>query len=338
MRDPIAGTEHRWSARLASVVLLLGACGQAWARCDKLADSVSNVSAVSLTVNGIPNGRPVSPWQPEYTDDRYIAGCTDGGTAYFYATASEVGVYTEGTSTYSVYPTGVDGLGMIIGVRSRDDGGSFLPIWTGRAAQIPFREQWLIPQVRVRFIRTGEIAAGTHDTDPFEFASTLYSDSTTVKATVRYSLGSATITAMHRPLCRPLPMPVRMGSVPVTDFKGQFSGGREQLFQISLDCEAGVGDVNFYFEPTDMSPPVDVARGIVAVSGGAVGVGLQVLDGESGISPVALEKVYPFGTSTGAGRIGRKFRARYVQTAASEKDIQPGNADASIRIVMDYPP
>jgi len=296
------------------------------------------VNSATLTVNGVANGRPVSSWQPEYTDDRYIAGCTDGGTAYFYATRAEVGTYTEGDSKYSVFPTGVDGLGIIIGVRSRDDGGNFQPLSTVRAAQVRFRQQWMFPQVRVRFIRTGEIAVGTHEMDPFEFADVLYSDTTTVKATVQYSLTGATITAQHRPLCRPAPVPVRMGSVPVTDFKGQFSGGRERPFQIFLDCEAGVGDVNFYLEPTDSSPAVDVARGIVAVSGGAAGVGLQVLDGESGVSPVALEKVYPFGTSTGAGRIGRPFRARYVQTAASAKDIQPGKADASIRIVMDYPP
>lgn len=338
MRAPFVRVDHKWLTGMAGALLLLGICGPAWARCDKHGDSTSTVSAATLTVNGVSNGRPVSSWQPEYTDDRHFVGCTNGGTAYFYATPSEVGTYMDGGSTYSVYPTGVEGLGMIIGVRSRDDGGNFQPIWTGRTAQIPFRQQWMFPQVRVRFIRTGEIAAGTHETVPFEFASTLYSDSTTVKATVKYSLAGATITAEHRPLCRPAPVPVRMGSVPATDFKGQYSGGRERPFQIFVDCEAGVGDVNFYLEPTDTSPAVDVARGIVAVSGGAVGVGLQVLDGESGISPVALEKVYPFGTSTGAGRIGRKFRARYVQTVASEKDIQPGKADASIRIVMDYPP
>ena len=338
MRASFARVVHKWLAGTAGAFLFFGVCGQAWARCDRFNDSSSAVNAVSLTVNGVVNGRPVSSWQSEYTDDRYIAGCTDGGTAYFYAAPSEVAAYTEGGFTYSVYPTGVDGLGMIIGVRSRDDGGHFQPIWTGRTTQIAFRQQWMFPQVRVRFIRTGEISAGTHETDPFEFASTLYSDTSTVKATVKYSLAGTTITAEHQPLCRPVPVPVRMGSVPVTDFKGQFSGARERPFQIFLDCEAGVGSVNFYLEPTDMSPAVDVARGIVAVSGGAVGVGLQVLDGESGIAPVALEKVYPFGVSTGPGRIGRSFRARYVQTAALEGDVQPGQANAVIRIVMDYPP
>ncbi|MHC1658344.1 fimbrial protein [Stenotrophomonas riyadhensis] len=146
------------------------------------------------------------------------------------------------------------------------------------------------------------------------------------------------MTTIHRPLCRPLPAKVRMGSVPVTDFSnGQYSGSRERAFQLSLDCDAGVGDVRFVLEPTAESPAVDIERGIVGVSGGATGVGLQVLEGDKGSTPLALEKSHLFGSTVQPGLLSRRFLARYVQTVKDRRNIQVGKADASIRIVMDYP-
>ncbi|WP_242891674.1 fimbrial protein [Stenotrophomonas maltophilia] len=332
--------EWRGSAGLAMALwiagLSLAVCEPVWARCDKLNDALSEVSSVTLVTNGTSNGRPVSPWQPEHTDDRYIAGCTYGGTVSFFGSLGAIGSYAEGGQAYSVYDTGITGLGMIFAVRSRDDGGDYLPIHAEHMSTLHFKQQWMSPQVRVRFIRMGEIAAGVHATRAFEFGSGLYSDSSSIKATVNYAVASTTVTVVHRPLCRPQPSTVRMGSVPVTDFRGRYSGSRSRRFQIQLDCDSGVGEVRYYLEATEASPAEDTARGIVAVSGGAAGVGLQVLQGESG-PPIPLEKIHAFATSTDAGRISKQFYARYVQTAEETKDVQPGKADASIRIVMEYP-
>ncbi|MBN5087326.1 fimbrial protein [Stenotrophomonas maltophilia] len=326
----------RWTAVVGMAGLGLVFSGAAWARCDKFSDALSEVVSTTLVTNGTSNGRPVSPWLPEHTDDRYIAGCTSGGTVFFFGHRDQIGSYSENGLAYSVYASGIEGLGMIFAVRSRDDGGPFVPIHADSSSTINFRQQWMFPQVRARFIRMADIAAGTHATRAFEFGSGLYSDGTSIKATVNYAVSSTTVTVVHRPLCRPLPVVVRMGSVPATDFRGQYSGSRSRGFQIQLDCESGVGEVRYYLEATDTSPIVDVDRGIVAVTGGAAGVGLQMLQSDSG-TPIALEKVHPFGTSTDAGRISKQFHARYVQTAEESKDIQPGAANASIRIVMDYP-
>ena len=38
-----------------------------------------------------------------------------------------------------------------------------------------------------------------------------------------------------------------------------------------------------------------------------------------------------------AGELRRTFQARYVQTVGDADDIVPGNANASISIVMAYP-
>ncbi|MBA0428731.1 MULTISPECIES: fimbrial protein [Stenotrophomonas] len=327
---------RRWTAAMWMAGLGLAFSGSAWARCDRFSDVLSEVASTTLVTNGTSNGRPVSPWLPEHTDDRYTAGCTWGGSILFFGDRDQIGSYSENGLAYSVYESGVAGLGMIFAVRSRDDGGPFVPIHADRSSTINFREQWMFPQVRARFILMADIAAGTHTTRAFEFGSGLYSDSTTIKATVNYSVSGTTVTVVHRPLCRPQPVVVRMGSVPATDFRGQYSGSRSRSFQIQLDCQSGVGEVRYYLDATDTSPVVDVDRGIVAVTGGAAGVGLQMLQSDSGM-PIALGKVHPFGTSTDAGQISKQFHARYVQTAEESKDVQPGGANASIRIVMDYP-
>ncbi len=325
-----------WTTAVWMVGFWLAFTGPAWARCDKFNDALSEVASATLVTNGTSNGRPVSPWLPEHTDDRYIAGCTSGGSVLFFGDRDQIGSYSENGLAYSVYESGIAGLGMIFGVRSRDDGGPFVPIHAEHAGRISFRQQWMFPQVRARFIRMADIAAGSYTTRAFEFGSGLYSDGTTVKATVSYAVSSTSVTVVHRPVCRPLPVVVRMGSVPASDFRGQYSGSRRRAFQIQLDCESGVGEVRYYLEATDASPIVDADRGIVAVTGGAAGVGLQMLHSDSG-TPIALDKVHPFGRSADAGRISKQFHARYVQAAKESKDVQPGVANASIRIVMDYP-
>ncbi|WP_242891670.1 fimbrial protein [Stenotrophomonas maltophilia] len=343
LRSNAAGWKCGAARALASIIGL-GASVTAAASCVATeagkAGAQFDVPHVEITANGTPNGRAVSPWLASHIV--WIGYCTYGASTSMTPSLPEITTFSSGRDVYSVYDVGVPGLGIIVGWRDQlDTNREFRPLRTGTASDISSGPAsvpgytYSRPEVRVRYVKVGDLAEGAYSTASIGLGQALVRDSVPGPM-VGMGIAATTVGLVHRPVCYPQPTTVRMGSVPKTDFKGQFTGSRKRRFSITLDCDAGVGDVQYYLEATAASPAVSSERGIVAVSGGAGGVGLQMLHDGDADMPVALEAVQSFG-STAGGRISRSFEARYVQTAAKADDILPGTANASIRIVMNYP-
>ncbi|HEL3193706.1 TPA: hypothetical protein UMF74_000311 [Stenotrophomonas maltophilia] len=316
----------------------LGAAGNAAARCDKWSEGSHSTGDATLTANGVSVDRPVSSWQVGTSD--YTGGCSaslGGPIMTLTANAKEVGVYrASAKEIYSIYESGVPGIGYIVGFRSELGGGGYQAVRNAMPVQDtnPDRETVAYTEMRVRYIKIGATTAGTYTTTPLLLGTLHVKDGSSISYEATVTIESATLEVVHRPVCYPQPKTIKMGSTPLTDFSGQYSGGRKRGFFIEIECDAGVGDVNYYLEGTEDSPAVDVEQGIVGVSGGATGVGLQMMEDDT---VVPLETARHFGSNSTGGRIYRHFYARYVQTAAKVADVVPGTANAAIRIGMDYP-
>jgi len=316
---------------------LLAVQQNAYARCDKSGEGDFAVPAASITPNGTAVGRPVSPWLAGSVVN--IGGCTDTGTMNLYVRASAVGTYIEdGKFTYGVFSTGVPGLGLVAGIRSTHESGlEFRPLRVGNNGTIDFRNSWPYPEMRVRYIKTGDIPPGDYVSQGVVLGDIRVNDWSTIWFSSRMSSQGAPVAVANRPMCFPQATHVNMGSVPMARFSGQLSGSEPKAFNVSVHCEADVGDILFYLEPTGDSAVIDAAKGIVAVSGGAGGVGIQMLHGEDANQPIPFEKTFPFGSTLVEGRLSKAFKARYVQTAKDAKDVHAGPANATIRLVLDYP-
>ena len=332
-------------ARRAFVVMYgvaaVTASGSAFAVCVKWSDGSHDVYDATITANGMSVGRPVSGWQASSKD--YTGGCSAsmGGPAMtLTASAREIGTYrASAREIYSIYDSGVPGVGYIVGFRGALNGGAFQAVRTGIPVtdSNPRDQEIAYTELRVRYIKTGETTAGDYDTAPLALGSLRVNDLTSTDYTVPLTINAASITVVHRPVCYPEPLTVRMGSVSRTLFDGKYSAGPARGFHVAINCDDFIGDVDYYLEGAESSPAVDVDRGIIEVSGGAVGVGLQMLRNAAGDPPIPLERTYYFGANRGGGRITRYFKARYVQTVDKAEDILPGTANAAMRIVMDYP-
>ncbi|HEX7816127.1 fimbrial protein [Dyella sp.] len=97
--------------------------------------------------------------------------------------------------------------------------------------------------------------------------------------------------------------------------------------------ELGANSVSFRIDPT--SKIVDAARGVFALkSGGATGIGLQLLDGSA--NPISFGAFRPSGLSlqqTEGTNYRIPLQARYYQT---DTEITPGQADGSVTITLSY--
>lgn len=315
--------------------------GSAFAVCVKWSDGSHDVYDAAVTANGMGVGRPVSSWQAPSED--YTGACSSsmgGATMTLTASAREVGTYrASAKEIYSIYESGVPGLGYIVSFRGSYRGGTFEAVRNGTPVSSgnPRSEETAYTELRVRYIKVGDTTAGDYDTAPLVLGNLRVHDGSGSAYTVPMTINTARITVVHRPVCYPEPLTVRMGSVARTLFDGKYSAGPARAFHVAINCDNFVGDVDYYLEGVESSPAVDVDRGIIEVSGGAVGVGLQMLRDAAGDPPIPLERTYNFGTNRGGGRISRYFKARYVQTVDKAEDILPGTANAAMRIVMDYP-
>ena len=332
---------RRWVSRALLPMMALGAlaaAAPAMARCDYGSDARVTLTGLRLTVNGIQNGRPLSPWYSVSARD--VAGCSSGFLAWVEMTprATTLGSYTEGRYTYSIYDAGVQGLGFILAYRSeaRLDDIDYQPVLAGTTNKKVFFYDWLTLDLRIRFIKVGDIPEGTLAVPEVVAADFIARDYTSQSTSGRFVLGATSVEGIYRKLCYPRNTSVNMGRALQTEFSTRYSHSAPRTFDIVLDCEEKVGDVQFYLEENAASPLLDRDRGLVEVSGGAKGIALQMTD--VGGAAIPFDTIRSFGHSgDAAGELRRTFEARYVQTVGDADDIVPGNANASISIVMAYP-
>lgn len=318
-------------------VVAMSIAAPAMARCDFGKPGRATLTGVRLTVNGTQVGRPVSSWY-NLSSVNDVGGCTDYGWLEVTGRATTLGNYTEGRTTYSIYETGVPGLGFVMAFRdeAREDGIDYQPVVAGFTNSNVRIRHWPTLDLRIRFIKVGDIPEGNLVVPDVAAADFVLRDTTSVSTGDRLLLAATSIEGVYRKLCYPRNTSVNMGRALQTEFSTRYSHSAPRTFDIVLDCEEKVGDVLFYLEENAASPLLDRDRGLVEVSGGAKGIALQMTD--VGGTPIPFDTLRPFGHSgDAAGELRRTFEARYVQTVGNAADIVPGNANASISIVMAYP-
>lgn len=331
---------RKWARRgLLSMmaVVAMSIAAPAMARCDFGKPGRATLTGARLTVNGTQVGRPVSQWY-NLSSVNDVGGCTDYGWLEVTGRATTLGNYTEGRTTYSIYDTGVPGLGFVMAFRdeARQDGIDYQPVVAGTTNSNVRIRHWLTLDLRIRFIKVGDIPEGTLVVPDVAAADFILRDSTSVSTGDRLLLAATSIEGIYRKLCYPRNTSVNMGRALRTEFSTRYSHSSPRTFDIVLDCEEKVGDVLFYLEENAASPLLDRDRGLVEVSGGAKGIALQMTD--VGGTPIPFDTIRTFGHSGDtAGELRRTFEARYVQTVGDADDIVPGDANASISIVMAYP-
>ncbi|KGM22931.1 fimbrial protein [Stenotrophomonas maltophilia] len=329
--------------KYAMVIAGIGASSSALARCDLWATSYAS-PAVAVVANAAERGEALGAWHQ--LDDGYAGGCasSSSGEHFIYETKLiEASSYTEGGRTYSVYATGVPGVGVIFGVEptTHSTYRAYHEIRTG----VPKRQSgmsgtdgendYLDQTLFFRFVKTGDTVPGTYATtamSAFDYSLINSRTGATLK-TVDAKFQSLSVIVDHRPLCHVQSKTVHMGVAYIAELSGVDATGREVDFAVEMNCEVDAGRVDYYLE--EISPALDRRRGIISTEGEAVGFGLQLLDAAT--RPIEIGKAYPFGSSEEAGVRSLGFKARYIRMEKDDGLLQAGRADAQIRYRVDYP-
>lgn len=311
------------------------------ARCDGGAYPETEVhppSLVEFSAKKVQVGEGLSAW---------IATNGGGRTAEFYCAADVpisyrveghggyVTRYNEGGQEYLVYPTGVAGVGMVFGVVYFRSVGS-RPHPAGYYENEAYSGSSGIGNIGatffIKYIRTGEVSNGSAVTDrEMVIEARLYESGSGDPLRKQVYIGPTTLKIHDPPSCRVRPLNVDMGKVMVGSFKGVGTTARERRYEMALDCEAGVGQVNFQVSPT--TPVLDIERGLAEASGGVQGVGYQFLLGDG--SPMRFYETHEFGHGSAAALVLRKtFGVRFQQTLP---DILPGHANAGLTYTLIFP-
>lgn len=125
-------------------------------------------------------------------------------------------------------------------------------------------------------------------------------------------------------------VPVPMGIVNRSDFKGVGTTAGQKDFSVPLNCAAGT-KIHIALAGTAHSSGAPGVLALSASSGTvAQGAGLQLLYKSA---PVAFNTQIDAGTAASAGAYNIPFVARYYQTAAN---IVPGQANSSATFTMTY--
>lgn len=329
--------------KCGAIVAGLTASASAFALCD-VYDTSYSLPSVRLVANAADRGEAMGAWHQ--LSAGVAGGCTSSSSGEYFlyeGKTIESAVYREGGKSYSVYDAGIPGIGVVFGVEptSQEAFWKYHEIRTGEAKQQSGmngdggRESWLDQKLFVRFIKVGDTTPGDYTSSAMEpfYYSLIKTDTGRVVKTSKSTLGPASVTVEHRPLCHVQSKKVYMGVADIPSFEKVNMTGREVDFTVEMSCEVSAGRVNYYLE--EVTPSVDRRKGIIGTEGDAVGFGLQLLNSAS--KPVEIGRSYPFGSSEDPGTRSLGFKARYIRVESDAKLLQAGRADAQVRYRVDYP-
>lgn len=292
---------------------------------------------VEFTARDVPVGAGLTPWLPINGGAATTEFRCNSSASIDYRMETHGGFikqrYHESGAEYVVYETGVAGVGMAF---LAEYAGS-----SGRPSALGYNEAVLHKgdigtgpvgaRFMIKYIRTGNIAHGNGTSNrTMVIESRLYEGGA---GPMRHQLwvGATTLKIQDRPSCRMRTQEINMGFVPVAAFNGVGSTAGERSYELVLDCEAGVGRVDYQVVPTTVV--LDAAQGMAEASGGVVGVGYQFLNGDG--SPMRFYGSEEFGRGSSNAEILRKtFGVRYRQTLPA---ITPGPANAGLTFSLTFP-
>lgn len=319
---------------LASALARAASCGGgAYPHTD-----VSPPAMVQFSAKGVAVGQALTPWIATNNGGRTAEFACNADVPIRYQIAghyNNVARYTESGQEYFVFPTGVDGVGMALGVVYFSNvGGNHSP------AGYPEREPYSGASGRgdigsyffVKYIRTGNISNGSRRTRRhMAIEARLFESGATEPLRKQVYVTETTLNIQDKPNCRMRAQEVNMGSIPLSAFKGVGSTAGQRSYELELDCEAGVGQVDYQVVPT--TAVIDAPLGLAEASGGVGGVAYQFLQSDD--SPLPFYSTRLFGHGSASAEVLRKtFGVRYRQTAPT---ITPGPANAGLTFSLTFP-
>ncbi len=147
-------------------------------------------------------------------------------------------------------------------------------------------------RIMVKFIRMGDVPRGTFPTDLTMVIQTrLYEDPFAEPLRADFWLALTTLKIADPPSCRMRTQEVNMGTLSPASFSGVGSHAGQRSYDLVLDCEAGVGQVDYQVVPTTVV--INSELGLAEASGGVGGVAYQFLNADG--SPMRFYATDLFG-------------------------------------------
>lgn len=341
---------------LLALVLLLAGPNVAWAAASC---SGPNPSSFTVTLPGgtfgvprdVPVGTVLTPWTAwqgatnvwscNYTANVYIGPVYQA--AFSGSTIVPVGVTTTAGGAFMVYPTNLQGVGVI----AQAAGNTPSSAWGAYTA--PLNASWLSASAwdnsvsgsgagfgfayKLAFVKTGTMASGVAtasgqigksgmDSRPIGSPSSI--------AAVFVS-GSATFNVIA---CTTPDVTVPLGSHSSTELTGVNTFTSATNFNVSLNsCPAGMNAIQYRIDP--VTTVINSAQSVVALnpSSGATGVGVQLLDGTGAVMPLSTYKTFSGYSTSAGGNYAIPLKARYYQTGTK---VGAGTANSSMTFTMLY--
>ncbi|MFL4617041.1 fimbrial protein [Stenotrophomonas maltophilia] len=331
----------RWIGRLSVGLGLLGTLhgGALAATCSANgATEFRPPPLVEFTARDVPVGAGLTPWLPVNGGAPTAEFQCDSNVTISYRMESHASFiserYRESGAEYVVYETGVRGIGVVFLVEY-GAGGRGRPMALGfDEVELHSGDSGIGPvgaRVMVKYVRTGDIAPGDGTANRhMVIQSRVYEGGGEPLRQDLWVAGTA-LSVRDRPSCRMRAQEVNMGAISVAAFTGIGSTAGRRSYELALDCEAGVGRVDYQVVPT--TPVIDASLGLAEASGGATGVAYQFLLADG--TPMRFYGSDEFGHGASSATVLRRtFGVRYQQTAPT---ITPGPANAGLTFTLTFP-
>ncbi|WP_312429358.1 fimbrial protein [Achromobacter sp.] len=332
----------------AIVLLALFGSTASWAAsiCTQTISSVSVNTPAHISVpRDAANGMALTGWlETDATTNWFNCNVPPGvGTGTSMRTLIPSSGWTKVVDgiTHTVYATGVEGLGIILGGRGYINGcgwaafQALTQIWRGGACNTAGAVT-NGGQLRAMFVKIGPVATGI--LAPITIAAAASSSNeagggivTDTSLEIQFVTMAMAVTS---PVCTTPDVSVFLGTPKSSVFTGTGSSSQLVGFDISLDgCPSGMSSIHYQIDAA--TPVVDAANAVIGLdaNSSATGVGVQLLDGNG--NPAILGRRQPFAgyNSATGGSFKIPLQARYRQTGDK---VTPGSANAAVTFTMNY--
>lgn len=337
-------------AILHAVIVLLALLGStsSWAAsiCSQTISSVSVNTPPHITIpRNAANGTALTGWlETAPTTNWFNCNVLPGiGTGTSMRTLLPSSGWTKVVDgiTYTIYATGVDGLGIILSGRAYINGcgwaafQALIQLWKGDACNTAGTVT-NGGQLRAMFVKTGPVATGTVARLTIATAASVSNEAgggMVSNTSLEIQFVTMPVLLMAQ-TCTTPDVSVSLGSPQASVFTGKGSSSQLVGFDISLNgCPAGMSAIHYQIDA--VTPLVDAANAVISLdaNSSATGVGVQVLDGNG--NPAVLGTRLPFAgyNSATGGNFKIPLRARYRQTG---NNVTPGSANTAVTFTMNY--
>lgn len=338
-------------AGIYSSVAMAGSCPSISGPNPVLITPVSPIS-YSGPQDGVPHGETIGPgFTGEVTHNNYFKSCSSSVTLTSYVTPIKSPIsgitYTDGTSSYEVYDTGVAGIGYAVGVKD-PNAFDYIPMnspttqtFPAAGAPSPSGGQRLGFTTKVVFVATGHLPSGSF-TIPAQTIATLsatQSDGQTNQAPLTISGVTINVTSTGCNVTSSNNATINLGDILPSAFTGVGSLAGSGSTTLSLQYDTGV---QLWASMADSSNPANTTQTLsLTPDSVAQGVGIQFFANGSPtpvtFGPDSSSKGLPYSffidNSTGNGSIIEfPVVAKYIQTGR----LAPGSANGIATVTFSY--